>query len=140
MALELLSSVLLVLLVDQLSKQIIVRRFAEGQCSSALPVRFRRITNVRASQRLAQNRPVLLFLWGLAVLSIALLVRYGPFFQAHVAQLGLSAAVGGASSNLCDVLWRRGIIDFIDLRFWPVFNLADIAIVSGVLAALWFAR
>lgn len=140
MALELLLSVMLVIIVDQLSKQVIIRRFAEGQCSSTSPVRFRRITNGKASQRLVQNRPVLLFLWGLAVLSIALLIHYGSFFQAHVAQLGLSAAVGGASSNLCDILWRRGIIDFIDLRFWPVFNLADIAIVSGVLAALWFAR
>jgi lipoprotein signal peptidase len=29
------------------------------------------------------------------------------------------------------------VIDFIEVRRWPVFNLADLAIVGGVLAAFW---
>jgi lipoprotein signal peptidase len=30
-------------------------------------------------------------------------------------------------------------VDFVDHRVWPVFNLADVAIVAGVTAALWCA-
>jgi lipoprotein signal peptidase len=30
-------------------------------------------------------------------------------------------------------------VDFIDLGFWPVFNLADVAIVAGVSVAAWSA-
>ena len=41
-----------------------------------------------------------------------------------------------ATGNLVDA-WRRGaVIDFIDLRFWPVFNIGDVAIVVGVTVAL----
>ena len=49
--------------------------------------------------------------------------------------------IGGAIGNVCDRLFRSGngflrgeVIDFIDLQWWPVFNVADIAItVGGVL-------
>ena len=39
--------------------------------------------------------------------------------------------------NLYD-RWRRGaVVEFLDLGSWPVFNLADVAITTGVLAPLW---
>jgi signal peptidase II len=46
--------------------------------------------------------------------------------------------IGGALGNLVDRLIRHhggGVIDFIDLRWWPVFNVADAAITIGVLLA-----
>jgi lipoprotein signal peptidase len=30
------------------------------------------------------------------------------------------------------------VVDFIDLGWWPVFNLADIGIVGGLIAAFWY--
>ena len=50
-----------------------------------------------------------------------------------VVQAGSGAVVGGAAGNLIDAMRRRGVTDFIDLRVWPVFNLADVAIVAGSL-------
>ncbi|MEY4366420.1 MAG: signal peptidase [Actinomycetota bacterium] len=50
---------------------------------------------------------------------------------------GLSLVIGGACGNLVDRLfrgdaWMRGsVVDFIDLRWWPVFNVADSAITVG---------
>jgi len=38
----------------------------------------------------------------------------------------------GAFSNLMDRINIGGVIDFIDLRIWPVFNLADMMIVAGI--------
>ncbi|MGH7480580.1 MAG: signal peptidase II [Longimicrobiales bacterium] len=52
---------------------------------------------------------------------------------------GVGLAAGGAMGNLFDRLrWTRGVVDFlgpIDLGFmlWPIFNLADVAIVTGAL-------
>jgi signal peptidase II len=46
-------------------------------------------------------------------------------------------ALGGAAGNLRDILRRHYILDFIDLRWWPVFNLADVSIVAGLLLAFW---
>jgi signal peptidase II len=46
----------------------------------------------------------------------------------------LAAIWGGSLGNLLDRLRTGGVTDFIDLGFWPVFNVADIAITLGVVA------
>ena len=44
----------------------------------------------------------------------------------------LSMILGGAIGNWIDRLCFRAVIDFIDFRIWPVFNIADTAITVGV--------
>ena len=46
--------------------------------------------------------------------------------------------IGGGMANLFDRLFRGGIVDFINLKIWPVFNLADIAITIGIIFYLLF--
>ena len=50
----------------------------------------------------------------------------------------LSLILGGAIGNWIDRLRFEAVIDFIDFRVWPVFNLADAAITIGV--AIYFIR
>ena len=69
-----------------------------------------------------------------------MLVTSGPLFQNGASHAGLGLAMGGATANLADRLWRGGVVDFIDVGFWPVFNIADVAIVLGVVVAVWFIR
>ncbi len=45
--------------------------------------------------------------------------------------------LGGATGNLIDRLRWGYVVDFIDLRVWPTFNVADSAITIGVLLILW---
>jgi signal peptidase II len=52
-------------------------------------------------------------------------------------ELGLSLILGGAIGNLIDRVRLGYVIDFIDLRVWPVFNVADSAITIGVVLLLW---
>ena len=59
--------------------------------------------------------------------------------------VGLGAILGGAAGNLVDRLVRHNggqVIDFIDLQWWPVFNVADASIVLGVvlLVLTWRSR
>ncbi len=54
-------------------------------------------------------------------------------------QWGLMLVLGGAIGNLIDRVWLGYVVDFIDLRVWPVFNLADSAITVGVGLLLWQA-
>ncbi len=42
-------------------------------------------------------------------------------------------ALSGATSNFIDRILRGCVVDFIDLKIWPVFNLADIYITMGLL-------
>lgn len=135
---ELLLFASLALAVDQSSKKLVMWRLAEGQCCpEGTPVRLRRVTNRRASIGSVRNRVAWLLLWGLTVLGLMFLVQHGPIFQDQVAHVGLGAALGGATSNLLDRLSRGAVIDYIDVGFWPVFNLADTAIVLGAAVALW---
>ena len=43
----------------------------------------------------------------------------------------------GAVGNLLDRIRSGFVIDFFDFRVWPVFNLADIAIVAGVISMMY---
>jgi signal peptidase II len=51
--------------------------------------------------------------------------------------LGVGLIVGGALGNVADRLfrgdgWLNGaVVDFIDVQWWPVFNVADAAVVVG---------
>lgn len=46
--------------------------------------------------------------------------------------------LGGALGNLIDRVRYGYVVDFIDFRIWPVFNVADCAIVVGVLILVYF--
>ncbi len=49
---------------------------------------------------------------------------------------GIILIASGGISNIIDRLHFGCVIDFIDLKFWPVFNLADIYITLGVILIL----
>ena len=52
----------------------------------------------------------------------------------------LGMVLGGGLGNAADRLLRDtdgAVVDFIDLHIWPVFNIADMAIVCGALAILF---
>ena len=54
-----------------------------------------------------------------------------------VSTVAVGLVIGGAAGNVVDRLfrspgWLRGaVIDFIDLQWWPIFNVADMAITVG---------
>jgi signal peptidase II len=53
-----------------------------------------------------------------------------------VLPVALGLLVGGSISNLVDRVRLGHVTDFLDLRFWPAFNLADSFIVVGVAVLL----
>jgi signal peptidase II len=82
-----------------------------------------------------------------AVVVVVAIVRRARRLRNAPWALTLGLLLGGASGNLLDRLARtpgplRGhVVDWIELPHWPVFNLADAAIVTGgVLAVLLASR
>ncbi len=47
-------------------------------------------------------------------------------------RISLGLQLGGALGNLADRILRGYVVDFVDIGFWPIFNIADLSIVVGV--------
>ena len=77
-----------------------------------------------------------------AVITISLVFLFLIANRSHGAsdldRWALSLILGGAIGNWIDRLRFAAVIDFIDFRIWPVFNIADAAITIGV--CLYFIR
>ena len=52
--------------------------------------------------------------------------------ESSLFKYGLALILGGAAGNLIDRFRFGYVIDFLDFKVWPVFNIADIAITVGV--------
>jgi len=123
------------LLADRASKAMVLSRVDGGVRSIGRFAAIRPTLGRPFNTRFGAGPILLCVLW-LAVAALAAIAPTFGWFERPVAQAGLGAALGGAAGNLLDVIRRGRVLDFIDLRVWPAFNLADAAIVTGVVVAL----
>src|SRR5581483_808521 len=136
MILELALPAALVVALDQLTKTAVVARLGEGECQMVGGLAIRHLRHRPGLQKL--GRVPLLVLWVGLLAAALLLASDGFFFHNPAARISLGAALGGATSKLCDRLRLGAVIDFLDVGWWPVFNFADVAITVGAALALWF--
>ena len=80
--------------------------------------------------------------WLLTLVAIAVVVgviRIGRTLRSPWWALGLGLVLGGALGNLIDRLFRAPgplqghVVDFVSVGWWPVFNVADPAVVGGAI-------
>jgi signal peptidase II len=64
-----------------------------------------------------------------SILPVVLFLMLGFLLKSQ--SLGLSLIIAGGISNLTDRIFRGGVVDFIDLKIMPVFNMADLLISLG---------
>ena len=121
-----LGTLALVAVVDQLSKYAITLFLPEGHSFPQVgPVRLTYVTNTGQT----------FFLTVASVGAIAALLVFYRFYSAPkvVARFSLGLLLGGSLGNLVDRVRLGYVVDFVDLRWWPVFNLADASVVVGLL-------
>jgi signal peptidase II len=126
---------MVVLLADQCSKLAVTSYAARRPVAVGSFVAIRPIRSVRSSFGRHRGRIGLVLTWCAACGSVVTLDQLGLGPQSDPARVGMWAALGGAAGNLLDILRQRAVTDFIDLGWWPVFNLADVAIVAGLIVA-----
>ena len=135
---------LLTFLVDQVSKFLAIRYLGPGAPQHSVPVigSFLRLTyleNTGVSFGQLREWSPLITLFTLAV-AVGLVVGYRCLLtSSRWANLALGLIMGGAWGNLTDRLrtaFQVGlrqayVVDFVDVRYYAVFNLADAAITIG---------
>ena len=122
----------IVVALDQGTKAIVQHNLVPAQRVSALPgLHFTNVHNKGVAFGLAGGGGA-----GLIVVTVAALALILLLFARSADRPGLWIAVGllsgGALGNLADRVRIDSVTDFIDLPLWPSFNLADVAIVLGV--------
>ncbi len=125
----------LVALGDQLTKAWIARRIPLGHSRVIWPGFFAltHVRNAGAAFGILQFQAWLFILLGVAVTVAAVACWRTLRSQPLAVRIGLGLALGGTVGNLVDRLRLAGrVCDFLDFYHWPVFNLADTALVCGV--------
>lgn len=125
------------LLADQVSKLWVQRHFVYACDGSQTMVpdwlALSYTCNRGAAFGVLANETLLFVL--IAIVVIGVIVAYFRFLPANRPWLRLSLGLqlGGALGNLIDRLRQGYVVDFISIKSFPVFNLADSCIVVGVL-------
>ena len=118
---------------DQLTKAIVTSRLdLNDEVHVIGPFSIHHVTNSGIAFGLfASATSIVILLTGLAVAwMLYFFARSGSRHPVLPVALGL--VIGGSMSNLVDRVRLGHVTDFLDLRYWPAFNLADSFIVIGV--------
>lgn len=121
--------------VDRALKIWVLSSFREGEGNPLLPgiLHITRVNNTGAAFGLWRDSSV----WLIGLTALAVLVMTGYLMTSRKNFFGWAMVLSGALGNLFDRIYFGYVVDFIDLRVWPVFNVADISICLGVAWILW---
>lgn len=126
-----------VVALDQATKAIVVASLERGESVNVflgIDLTHVRNTGVAFGALAGGGVPVLV----LTLLALALLVAYFAVRAGRpLLWLPVGTVLGGALGNLVDRVREGAVIDYVDPVFWPAFNLADAAVVLGILGLLY---
>jgi signal peptidase II len=130
----LLTTAAAVVAVDQTTKALALRSLADGPIDLVEGALTLRLTyNSGGAFGILQGFPGLFLVATIVV--AALILLWARRIEGRGSAVALGLVLGGGVGNVVDRVLRSAdgrVVDFIDLHVWPVFNLADSAIVVGV--------
>lgn len=128
-----------VLAADQASKWLALAALSPGRPVTVIPGIFQLtlVRNPGASFGILPGKAPLLIALALALVAAIAVQVWRQRAPWGLTGLGLGLVLGGAAGNLVDRLRWGTVVDFLDFRVWPVFNLADVGVVAGALLLLW---
>jgi len=124
---------LIIVAADQLIKLVINNKFI---CGQSLPViknifHLTYVKNTGAAFGIFQNQNMFFIISTLVIIVIMLIYINIINKKSIWFKLAAGLILGGAVANLIDRIRVGCVIDYLDFRIWPVFNLADSTIVIG---------
>jgi signal peptidase II len=130
--------------LDQAAKALVERALPIGDSIAVVPGVFSltHVENTGIAFGLAGHLPLLVPA-AIALTFLFLLFYNKPdWTRLPMIRPALALLAGGALGNLVDRIRLGAVIDYLDVRVWPVFNLADVAVTvgAGLLIASWVRR
>lgn len=123
-----------VVALDQFTKALVMKSMVPGESIPLLQDIFHitYVLNPGAAFGILSNQRMFLLITGAAL--IVATAYFYPLLKKSdgCLRLGATAILSGAVANLIDRVQTGYVVDFFDFRIWPVFNVADIAIVAGM--------
>ena len=121
-----------VVLLDQLTKSWAVRELSDRSIDLFWTLRLDLSFN--SGLAFSQGQGLTRYITVVGVLLVVALVWWSRGVDSWLLAIGLALLIGGAIGNLSDRLFRGNggaVIDFVDPQWWPVFNMADVAVSCG---------
>ncbi len=125
--------------LDRLSKLYITTHFALYESKPLLGklVSFTYVHNTGAAFSILQGKVIFLILSTIVLLAVILYIYNKMLPHNKIVIVATGLVIGGALGNFYDRILFGSVIDFIDFHFFPVFNIADSAIVVGAIFLSW---
>lgn len=130
---------ILIIAVDQFFKAKIIRSMVPGESIPILQDFFHitYVLNPGAAFGILPNQRIFFLVAGGILLILAAYFYPKISKKDNLSKLGAISLVSGATANLIDRVQSGLVVDFLDFRGWPVFNIADIAIVMGMFVMVY---
>jgi len=126
---------ILIVILDQITKSLIRKYLSLHQSIPLINniLHFTYIQNTGAGFGILKQQNIFLIFISLIIIG-TILFYFDRIIKEKAIHIPIALILGGAIGNLIDRILIGHVIDFIDFRIWPAFNVADSAITIG---AVW---
>ena len=131
-----------VLVLDQITKIWAVSALDRDTIHVVWKLQLRLVRNPGTAFSLGEGKGPLLGV--VACIVVVVLVRFARQPRSLTSAVGIALILGGAVGNVVDRIVRsphgflKGhVVDFIDFKFWPVFNVADMGVTCGIILVIF---
>ena len=125
-------------LSDQLTKLFVEQNLCPFRTiPSSGPIQLVCTYNTGSAFGLFQQHTNILILASMVGLGVLFYIYWAHYIEKSLFRISLGLQLGGAFGNLLDRVMYGRVTDFIKIGPWPVFNVADSAVVVGIIILVW---
>ena len=122
-----------IITIDRLTKNYIISHIKLGESIKLLNIlNLTYAQNKGAAFGILQGK--LFFFITVSIFVIGLIIIfYEALVKSKISLVSISLILGGTIGNILDRIFYGFVIDFIDFKIWPIFNIADSALTIGII-------
>ncbi|MGM0567747.1 MAG: signal peptidase II [Elusimicrobiota bacterium] len=127
-------TIMIVFVIDRLIKLLVTINIPIGGRLEVFPfLNITHIYNTGAAFSLLTGKNNILIVINVLLTTVLLAFLIFFDFKRKEEKFAFALIAAGSLSNVADRLMHAGVIDYIDISIWPVFNIADVSITAGAL-------